>query len=170
MKNARKWTTPLLTGTALLVAVTGVLMFFHAASGLARWTHEWLGLLMVVAAAVHVVVNARGLWVSLRPSLAKVAVAAFVAMTLVASVLPAQRKGQHGPPGATAGAEASAATAALADAPLERLAPLLEASPAELQQKAVERGLRVPGEQASVRQIALASDRQPSEVLDLLFR
>ena len=120
MKNARKWTTPLLTGTALLVAVTGIFMFFHAASGLARWTHEWLGLLMVVAAAVHVVVNARGLWASLRPSLAKVAVAAFVALTLVAAVLPAQRKGQHGPPGATTGAETSAASTASVDAPRVR--------------------------------------------------
>ena len=42
MNQPRSWTTPLLTGTFLLVAATGVLMFFHAPFALVHPAHEWL--------------------------------------------------------------------------------------------------------------------------------
>jgi hypothetical protein len=108
MIAARKWTTPLLAGTSVLVSVTGIHMFFHAASDLARWAHLWLGWAMVAAAIVHVVVNGRGLGVALRPTLAKAAVAAFLVLTVVASALPAARRGAHGPAGAAADSTATA--------------------------------------------------------------
>ena len=53
----RPWITPLVIGTFALSAVTGGLMFFHLDTGLNKLAHEWLGWLMVAAAAVHVLLH-----------------------------------------------------------------------------------------------------------------
>jgi hypothetical protein len=53
----REWATPLTAGTFLLMAVTGVLIFFHLDSGLNKAAHEWLGWAMIVGVAAHIVAN-----------------------------------------------------------------------------------------------------------------
>ncbi len=61
MKNLRKFATPLTIGTFLIIGVTGILMFFHASTGLNKVVHEWVGLVMVVAVILHVVLNWRAM-------------------------------------------------------------------------------------------------------------
>lgn len=61
MKLERSWVTPLVGGLFLLIAVTGILMFFHIDTGLNKVAHEWLGLLMVVVVILHMVLNFKGL-------------------------------------------------------------------------------------------------------------
>lgn len=58
MKIAREWATPLTIGSFGLIAVTGVLMFFHLDSGLNKVVHEWLSWLLVAGVALHAVANA----------------------------------------------------------------------------------------------------------------
>jgi len=53
----RPWVTPLVIGIFALMAITGTLMFFHLDSGLNKVAHEWLGWAMVVAVALHVLLN-----------------------------------------------------------------------------------------------------------------
>ncbi|MDE7174347.1 MAG: DUF4405 domain-containing protein [Helicobacter sp.] len=52
---------PLATGSTIatffIVAVTGVLLFFHIGPIGVEWIHEWVGIVMVVACALHIVVN-----------------------------------------------------------------------------------------------------------------
>ena len=43
----RESATPLTIGSFLLIAITGVLMFFHLDSGLNKLAHEWLGWAMI---------------------------------------------------------------------------------------------------------------------------
>lgn len=43
MTISRNWATPLTIGSFLLMAVTGLLMFFHLDTGLNKAAHEWLG-------------------------------------------------------------------------------------------------------------------------------
>jgi hypothetical protein len=57
MKISREWATPLTIGSFGLMAVTGILMFFHLDSGLNKLAHEWLGWLMVAAVALHAAAN-----------------------------------------------------------------------------------------------------------------
>lgn len=57
MKISRDWATPLTIGAFAIMAVTGLLMFFHADVGLNKLAHEWLGWLMVAGVAAHVVAN-----------------------------------------------------------------------------------------------------------------
>lgn len=57
LKISREWATPLTIGVFALMAVTGVLMFFHLDSGLQKTVHEWAGWLMVGGVAAHSAAN-----------------------------------------------------------------------------------------------------------------
>lgn len=60
MKNVRHWATPLTIGAFAVMAITGILMFFHLQTGLNKTAHEWLGWVMVIGVAGHVVANWAG--------------------------------------------------------------------------------------------------------------
>lgn len=57
MTFTRDWATPLTIGSFLLLAVTGILMFFHLDTGLNKLVHEWLSWVLVAAVGLHVVSN-----------------------------------------------------------------------------------------------------------------
>jgi hypothetical protein len=57
MKVTRAWATPLTIGTFGLMAITGILMFFHLDTGLNKLAHEWLGWLMVLGVVMHAIAN-----------------------------------------------------------------------------------------------------------------
>lgn len=57
MKINREWATPLTAGAFTLMAVTGVLMFFHLDRGLNHDAHEWLGWGMLIGVGAHVTAN-----------------------------------------------------------------------------------------------------------------
>ena len=59
MKSLRAWATPLTVATTLVTLVTGVLLFFHLSPGLTRVGHEWIGMVMVIAVAAHLLLNWR---------------------------------------------------------------------------------------------------------------
>lgn len=58
----REWATPVTTGAFFVMAITGLLMFFHLDSGLNKAAHEWLGWLLLAAVAAHGMAN----WLSLK--------------------------------------------------------------------------------------------------------
>lgn len=55
--NSRRIYTPLTIGTFIIASITGALMFFEVAPGSIRATHEWVSLLFVVAALLHIYTN-----------------------------------------------------------------------------------------------------------------
>lgn len=57
--SLRSWATPLTVGSFLLIATTGVLMFFHLDSGLNKVAHEWLGWFLLAAVGAHLWLNWR---------------------------------------------------------------------------------------------------------------
>ena len=57
MALKRQWVTPIMAGSFILMAVTGILIFFHLDSGLNKTAHEWLGWAMVIAAGLHIATN-----------------------------------------------------------------------------------------------------------------
>lgn len=57
LKISREWATPATIGAFALMAVTGVLMFFHLDTGLNKAAHEWFGWAMVAAVAAHGAAN-----------------------------------------------------------------------------------------------------------------
>jgi len=124
MKLSREWVTPVVGGAFLLLAVTGILMFFHVDMGLNKLAHEWLGWVLVAAIALHLTINARPLINVLKKPRGQVLAGLFVAI-LAASFLPVGNEG---------GGKASfmAVTRALADAPLPVVAQVAGITEAEL--------------------------------------
>jgi hypothetical protein len=57
MTLSRHWATPLTIGSFLLLAVTGILMFFHLDTGLNKLVHEWLSWVLIAAVGLHVTSN-----------------------------------------------------------------------------------------------------------------
>ncbi|EEW25579.1 DUF4405 domain-containing protein [Rhodobacter ferrooxidans] len=68
--SLRAWATPLVIGAFLLMGVTGVLMFFHLNTGLAKELHEWAGLLFVAGGLAHLWLNWRAFTTYLKRPLA----------------------------------------------------------------------------------------------------
>ncbi len=57
MKISRNLATTLATATFAVVGVSGVLLFLGVRGGALKEAHEWIGLAMVVATALHIFAN-----------------------------------------------------------------------------------------------------------------
>ncbi len=147
----REWVTPLTIGAFALMAVTGMLLFFHRDAGLNRTAHEWVGLILIAAVVFHVSAN----WISFKRyflgGLVGRSLIALGVVALAASFIP-MGGGQGGSPPALAMRAVNrapiVAVAALAGRPTEAvLADLAEA------------GLRLPGPDASLDSV-IKGDRE----------
>lgn len=78
MTMDKKWVTPLITGSFLLIAITGVLMFFHIDTGLNKVAHEWLGFVMVFGTILHIMINIKGFKQMFNNTMGKTIVGVFV--------------------------------------------------------------------------------------------
>lgn len=67
MKLNRKYITPFITLVFLVVALSGLLMLFHLFDGYTEVMHESLGLVFVIFAIFHILVN----WKSLQTHFGK---------------------------------------------------------------------------------------------------
>lgn len=86
MTQMRKWATPLTMGVFVLMAVTGILMFFHLDMGLNKAAHEWLGWVMVAGVGAHLAVNSRAFLQHLKKPLARGIMGAMVAVLALSFV------------------------------------------------------------------------------------
>lgn len=131
LKVSRSWATPLVMGVFMLMAVTGVLLFFHLDTGLNRAAHEWLGWLLLAAAAAHALANGPGLMRYLCTSRRAQAILLACALLLGLSWLPAGGQGEMPP----------LALRAVADAPISAVAVLAGKTPEQLLQELAAAGL-----------------------------
>lgn len=122
MKLQRDWITPITMGAFGLLAVTGVLMFFHLDSGLNETAHQWLSWVLIAGVALHAAVNWGGVKRHLAGWRGRAALGLF-ALLLALSFVPLGGKGE--PPFVPP-------LRALADAPLPVLAQVARTSPEEL--------------------------------------
>lgn len=98
MALQRQWVTPLVAGSFLLMGVTGILMFFHWDTGLNKTVHEWLGWVMVVAVALHVMVNLQGFKNMFRTTLGKGILGLFTLILALSFFNLGGGEGNGGPP------------------------------------------------------------------------
>ncbi|MBB4197905.1 hypothetical protein CCR94_19030 [Rhodoblastus sphagnicola] len=161
MKISREWATPVTIGAFVLMAVTGVLMFFHSETGLNKLAHEWLGFVFVLGVALHAIVNWGAFKRYFVSSAAGRAVIALFAVALVASFAPLGGKAGGPPP--------ILAMNAVLKAPLSTVAPLagrpVEAIVAQLNGA----GFAVSGPEASLASVARNREAQ-AKVMTLLFK
>jgi peptidoglycan/LPS O-acetylase OafA/YrhL len=152
MTISRDWATPMTMGAFVLMAVTGILMFFHLDSGLNKEAHEWLGWAMVAGVALHSVAN----WSALSRHLGRRSAQAIIglfALVLVGSFFVQPDKDGDSP--------AKLAISAVMAAPLSQVAGLSGQSPQALSDKLTQAGFKVTSTDQSLAQIAgKARDRQ----------
>lgn len=160
MKIQREWATPLTTGAFGLVAVTGVLMFFHLDSGLNKTAHEWLGWVMLAGAGLHLTANLAAFRRYLASTRARAVMGLFAAL-LALSFVPLGGAGGQPP--------FVAPMQALAAAPLSTLATVAKVSPAQMRQRLAAAGLAPPGEDGPVPGLAGAEARRQMRLLNTLL-
>lgn len=111
----REWATPLTIGSFLLIAVTGVLMFFHLDSGLNKLAHEWLGWALLAAVGLHAALHFALFKRHFTRPAPLAVIGAFVALLAASFIAPPGKGGK--PPHVLA-------AQAVLDAPLPQVAAL----------------------------------------------
>lgn len=163
MFRLKTWAGPLTIGSFVVVALTGVLLFFHANVGLNKLAHEWLGWLMVVGGLAHVVLN----WQPFVAYFRRPVGLAIIGLMLVLgglSFMPAGQGGRgHGP------RAFMAVAGALENSSLQVLAQVAQTTPDSLLARLRAEGFQVRDAAQTVGEISSANRVRGVELLGLLL-
>jgi hypothetical protein len=162
MKHALRlsqWAGPLTIGSFGVVAVTGILMFFHLNSGLMKVAHEWLGWLLVLGAVAHIIVN----WRPFIGYFRRPAGVVVIAIPLVLGGLSFFPGGSQGRP------PFMEASRALEQSSLSTVAQVAKDSPESLMKGLRGRGIRVRDGGQTIREIASENSIRSMEILGHIF-
>ena len=162
MQISRDWATPLTIGSFILMACTGILMFFHADMGLNKEVHEWLGWAMVIGVATHVTANFTVFKRYLNKPAALGIVGVFVVI-LVASFFIKEDEGEGG------GHPARRASQAVIHAQLVSIAPLAKQTPEELLANLQKAGFKAESTSQTLDSITGPEEHDQFKALDVIF-
>ncbi len=162
MSISRNIATPLTIGSFAIMSVTGVLMFFHADSGLNKLVHEWAGWAMVAGAALHVIVNWAPFKRYFSAGNAGVAIIALSLVVLAGSFWPVGRDGGGLPPPVLA-------MKAVANAPMKSVAPLTGKPVETLLEDLRKAGIALGGADASISSATRGDRGLEAKALQVLF-
>jgi len=156
----RPWITPLVIGTFVLMTVTGILMFFHLDSGLNKTAHEWLGWTMVMAVALHALMNLNSFKRYFTAKTGRWVLGAS-ALVLAASFVPLGGAGGKPP--------FVVPMQALAKAPLSTVAQVAGVSTTELRAKLTQAGVASQSDSQSVKDLVGSDLSQQMRTLGKLL-
>lgn len=157
------YATALTTAVFLVVAVTGVLVFFHIGEKYIKGAHEWLGLAFVLAAGLHVARHWNG-FVTLMKQKRTWALSGVAALALGGFMLSASM----GP--ATGGNPMKAMVDVTAQAPIETLAPVLGIETDELVKRLEAGGVQVASTKQPLAEIANSQGQPLPKLYALILR
>lgn len=152
----KKYSTPLTAVTAIVVCVTGVMMFFHLYKGEVQAMHEWLGMGFVVAAVLHLLRHRRPLTFMMKQSRTHI----LLVLTLVVSLAflyPSSGAQQVNPMRST--------SEAVLRAPIKDLAPIVGVTTEELTARLADAGVAQPSPTDSLESLAKTSQAEPMKLL-----
>lgn len=151
----KKYSTPLTAATAIVVCITGVMMFFHLYKGEVQAMHEWLGMGFVVAAVLHLLRHRRPLGLMMKQSRTHI----LLVLTLIISLafLYPSSSQQPNPMRST--------ITAVMRAPLKDLAPVVGVSTAELTARFADAGVAQVAETDTIEALAKAKQTDPMKLL-----
>ena len=161
-KISRDWATPLAVGAFLIMATTGLLMFFHLDQGLNKPAHEWLGWLMVAAVGLHVASNWMAFKRYLLQSRQAQALLAVAALTLGASFLAIGGPEAPSPP--------LLALQAVGRAPMKDVLPLAGKTLAQAQAELAASGLTLRDGEQTLQQVTDGDRAKLGQALRVLFK
>jgi Domain of unknown function (DUF4405) len=160
MKFSREWATPLTAGSFIVLAVTGLLMFFHFDRGLNHLAHEWIGWLLVLGVTCHVTANYLGFKKHLSGHLGKSVIFVFILVLGLSFIQPEERKR---PPGWAQPVKA------LAFLPFNELASVAKLSVDEVRERLTESGLNPTSNDQSIKDLVGHNLRKQVAALNAIF-
>jgi hypothetical protein len=157
--NSRKWSTPVVIGAGLFVAVSGVLMFFGVHDPV-QLAHEWIGMLFAGAILLHILNHwsAFKKYFSQRMALSLVGIVLLATSTFIG--VSAMQVGGNPMMKIVRSIEAST---------VAEVAPLLDESAQSVASRIQAAGFRVEASESSIKDIAVANGSEPRVLVKLLF-
>jgi Na+/melibiose symporter-like transporter len=155
MQISRDWATPLTIGAFILMACTGILMFFHWDTGMNKDLHEWLGWALVAGVALHGAAN----WSALKRHLARAPALAiigvFVALLAASFFITPEEEGSP----------VRLVMSTMLQSPLKNLAPLAGQTPEALVAKLQQAGFKASSPDQTLTEIAGPEREQQNKAL-----
>lgn len=127
----RRVVTPVTASLALVIGISGVLMFFHLGEGAVKSAHEWLGMAFVLFILVHLMSNWGALSNHFRQGVARSGAAAVILATGL--FLGSSASSESGGP--------ERVFQALQEAPVASVAALFQVDETALRDVLAERGI-----------------------------
>ena len=158
--SLRAWATPLIIGSFLIMAVSGVAMFFHVEIGAMKGVHEWAGLVMAAAGVAHVVLNWRAFTLYFKRPIANAIMAAGAVVLGLSAAISGE--GASGNP-------VVAVMGAMGNARLEQLASLTGEEPGALAARLQAGGYAVTGPDETVGALAEGDRGKQGAILSAIF-
>lgn len=155
----KSWATPLATGTFVILAVTGILMFFKIEAGYTKPVHEWLSWAMVAGVLLHIAANWKAFtgYFTRKPALA--IIGAGLLLTILSIVMPARN--EQNP--------RMKMTRALEKSKLETVAVVAGQKSESIILKLEQKGIAVESSAMSIREIAAKNGKKEMDVLAVIF-
>jgi hypothetical protein len=152
----KTWASPLTIASFVVVAATGILMFFHWDFASVKVVHEWVSWLLVAGALAHLVVNWGPTIRHFRRPVG-VGIMAIVLLLGALSLVPAGRH-PHGP-------SSAAPLRALEQSPLALVAQVAKRSPESALEALRSKGIQVRDEAQTISEIASENGKRSTEIL-----
>ena len=152
----KKYSTPLTAATAIVVCVTGVMMFFNLYKGEVKAMHEWLGMGFVVAAVLHLLRHRRPLTLMMKHSRTHILLVLTLLISL-AFLYPSSGVQKVNPMRST--------IEAVLRAPIKDLAPVVGVTTEELTARLADAGIAQPAPTDSIQSLAKAGQAEPMKLL-----
>lgn len=159
MTVQREWATPITASAFVLSAVTGVLMFFNADTGLNKLAHEWMSWALLSGVALHATANFTSLKHHLASRRGQILLGMFVLVLVLSFFGPG---GKKGPPGA-------APMRALLNAPLSTLSLVAHVSPEQMHERLAKLGIKADSDQQSLSDLVGGDMGKQIYTLDMLL-
>lgn len=158
MKPNRKYVTPFIALIFVIVAISGICMFFHVFDGYTEVLHELLGISFVGFAVMHVIVN----WSSLKNHFGRgVFVPAAISVLVIAAAIIALE--QKSPP------VDIVLIGKLVRAPIRDAFKVLNMDYAAASAALQANGMAI-GEAKTLEEVWINNDASPEDVINILVR
>ena len=159
----RRLSTPATTAAFLLSGVSGVLMYFHLDQGVLHRMHQLTGLAMVAVVTLHIIKNFKPLRAYLGRREAWITAALVFALS--GGIAGRALYWKISSPPRSSRPHPRDMVTLVAAAPLETVATLVDTDVTGLRARLTARGFTVTASVTSLRQLAEAAQRPPSDAL-----
>ncbi len=159
--RVRHFATPLVIGSYLVTGISGVMLFFHLAESTIKEAHEWIGILFVLGAVIHMATH----WTPTKQYFGKNGPRIIMLATLIgASVFVSEGLTKTG------GNPIRSVLNSVETAPLTMLAQLQQRPVTELVKQLGEAGLHDIDASTNIKTIAISHSASPKRVMAIIFQ